>query len=250
MKESHQHPMLKFKFSKQSDEYYQDLKIKYMILKENKQRDVRRFTPKVIDSSADALSNPIVKSVKNLDDNFSNFKAELISTMPRDHYTIDLTTKMICLTVVLKNTGTDEWPSGFYVGLIQTDNQILEERENDEELIRYTPAINKSVKPNSTIEINVNLITPGFPCTFVYTLSLFTLSKIPFGNDFKFTFTVKNVSSALNPCYRPEIIGMPNPIGYVPKLPKPSYSGMLKQMTRALKKDCKEMKNSIKGRFK
>ena len=63
--------------------------------------------------------------------------------MPRTNYTIDQTTTSILLTITLKNSGIEEWPSGFYVGLLHTDNEILEQKESDDRLIKYNPEINK-----------------------------------------------------------------------------------------------------------
>ena len=124
---------------------------------------------------------------------FSDWKSELIDTMPKTNYTIDESTKSILLTLKIKNTGSVEWPSGFYVGLVKTNNSGLEERENDDALIKYSPEINKSIKANAVLETVVQLFSPGFAGTFTYTLSLFTLSKKPFGNEFEFTFNVKSV---------------------------------------------------------
>ena len=107
--------------------------------------------------------------------------------MPKTNYSIDESTKSIFLTLNLKNTGSEEWPSGFYIGIVRTNNHKLEERENDDKLIKYSPEINKSVKPKSLIEMTVQLFTPEFTGTFTYTLSLFTLSKKKFGSEFEFT---------------------------------------------------------------
>ena len=92
--------------------------------------------------------------------------------MPRTNYTIDLTTKTILLTISIKNTGVDEWPSGFYLGLLRTNDFKLEQRENDDKLIKYNPEINKQVKPNSVVVLNVQLYPPSTVGIFTYYLSL------------------------------------------------------------------------------
>ena len=120
--------------------------------------------------------------------------------MPRTNYTIDLTTKTILLTISIKNTGVDEWPSGFYLGLLRTNDFKLEQRENDDKLIKYNPEINKQVKPNSVVVLNVQLYPPSTVGIFTYYLSLHTLSKVPFGDEIEFTFTVKNGVSPITYC--------------------------------------------------
>lgn len=145
------------------------------------------FTPKVIDSTMKMSKE---KPQELTEEDFEHYKAELVNIMPKNNYTIDLGIKSICLTCTIKNTGDVEWPSGFYVGLIDTDCDKLDDKVENGDLIIYNPIISKSVKPKATININVMLRNPTIAGTFTYTLAMHTLSGIKFGTEFEFTFTV------------------------------------------------------------
>ena len=156
---------------------------------EAEQDQKESFLPKIIDSEV-GLATPVSVSPDDIKEN-SKYKAELILTMPRSNYTIDISQKSIYLTCTVKNTGSIEWPSAFRIGALDCDSEEVMQTLETKDLVLYNPTVGDRVKSNKLINILVNVQSPETVGTFKYTLSMMTLNDIPFGTPFEFIFTVK-----------------------------------------------------------
>lgn len=154
-----------------------------------------QYAPKVIDSR---YNSTLLK--KNISEEeyleAKEYGAELVSSMPRDHYTTDYTIPSIVLTCTIKNSGKKEWPTAFKIGLLNCPEEVINRVDSPDEIINTYPMADRQVKPGHTIDILVTIMNPKISGTFTYSFSLFKLNGVPFGTPFDFTFTIKNTSAA------------------------------------------------------
>ena len=146
------------------------------------------YAPKVIDSSIkEEPIKPVFKASEE-------YKAEIVSTMPKSPYTLDYDTKSVCVTCVMKNTGRVEWPSAFMIKLVSCDNAGLLASSKFNELVLYQPVVDKSIKPGNECEIKVMIQNPRIEGTTKFTLQMSMLSGAVFGTSFDYSINIKDVS--------------------------------------------------------
>lgn len=195
MQEVHKdHPLIKFNSNQDMEKFAAQIQSIYTgdydssSDEEEEKIDVNAsFTPKIIDSSAE----PPAPKEKFVPKTFcANYKCAFVSSMPKTDYTIDESQASIHLTLTVKNSGGLEWPSAFMVCLLDVSCNTHQVEKSKDELFRSRP-VEKIVKSDSEIEIEVILQNPEVEGEYQYLLSMCTLDSVPFGDMFKFKLNVK-----------------------------------------------------------